>query len=151
MSKPFALQPLVDLAHQQNEASTRAFGLLNQKQQDAQHKLDTLQQYRKDYQLRLQQAVQDGMNQTNLHNFQNFIHRLDEAIAQQRTMLEHARRSAQAGRSDLQHSQRKMKSFDTLAQRHADNERIREAKLEQRQSDEYSGRFAAMKTTQHAD
>jgi hypothetical protein len=37
-----------------------------------------------------------------------------------------------------------MKSFDTLAKRHADGEMKLEAKADQRQQDEQSGRFSAM-------
>jgi len=145
MAKTFSLQPLVHLAQQQNEAATRKFGQLVQQQQAAQAKLDTLLQYRKDYQARLQEAVQNGMNQSDLRNFQDFILRLDEAIAQQRNANEYALSQVHAGRSELQEAQRKMKSFDTLAQRHVENEKKRAEKIEQRQQDEHTGRFAATK------
>ena len=86
MTKTFSLQPLVQLAQQKNDAATKKFGQLNKQQQAAQAKLDTLLQYRKDYQTRFQEAVQNGMNQSDLRNFQGFIQRLDEAIAQQRSI-----------------------------------------------------------------
>jgi flagellar FliJ protein len=145
MTKTFSLQPLVHLAQQQYEAATRKFGQLNQQQQAAQAKLDTLLQYRKDYQARFQEAEQNGMIQSELRNFQGFILRLDEAIAQQRNINEQACSLLQVGRSKLQEAQRKMKSFDTLAQRHIQNEKKLAAKSEQRQQDEHTGRFAAIK------
>ncbi len=145
MAKKFSLQPLVHLAQQQNDAATRKFGQLNQQQQAAQAKLDTLLQYRKDYQARFQEAEQNGMIQSELRNFQDFILRLDEAIAQQRNANEQARNLLQMGRSELHEAQRKMKSFDTLAQRHIENEKKLAAKSEQRQQDEHTGRFAAIK------
>ena len=145
MIKPFSLQPLVHLAQQKNDAATRKFGLLNQQQQVAQTKLDTLLQYRKDYQARFQEAAQNGMSQSDLRNFQNFIQRLDEAIAQQRNANEQALNSVQKGRNDLQDTQRKMKSFYTLEQRHLENEKKLAEKSEQRQQDEHTGRFAALK------
>ena len=151
MTKPFSLQPLVQLAQQKNDAATRKFGQLNQQQQAAQTKLDTLLQYRKDYQVRFQEAVQNGMNQADLRNFQNFIQRLDEAIAQQRNTNEQALNSVQMGRDNLRDTQRKMKSFETLEQRHLESEKKLAAKSEQRQQDEHTGRFAALKaaTTQN--
>ena len=145
MVKKFSLQPLVHLAQQQNEAATRKFGQLNQQQQAAQAKLDALLQYRKDYQARFQEAEQNGMNQAELRNFQGFILRLDEAIEQQRNTNELALNQLQIGRNELQEAQRKMKSFDTLAQRHIENEKKLEAKSEQRQQDEHTGRIAAIK------
>lgn len=144
MSKPFPLSPLVDLAHQKNEAATRKLGKLNQQQQNAQAKLAALQQYRREYQQQFQQAAQQGMSPMDMQNFQRFIERLDQAIRQQQDEIERARVSVQHGRKELLDSTRKMRSFDTLAQRHADNEKKIENKIEQRQSDEQSGRFAAM-------
>ena len=153
MARKFPLQPLVNLAQQQNDAAARKFGQLNQMQQAAQAKLDTLLQYHKDYQLRFQDAVQNGMNQTDLRNFQDFLLRLDEAIAQQRNALEYACEQARAGRAELLEAQRKMKSFDTLEQRHVEKEKKREEKLEQRLQDEHTGRVAAVKAAaaQHED
>ena len=106
MSKIFSMQPLVHLAHQQNDDATRKFGQLIQQQQAAQTKLNTLEQYREDYQTRLQQEIQNGINQINLRNFQNFIRRLDEAVTQQRNTLEQISRAIQAGRSELENAQR---------------------------------------------
>jgi flagellar FliJ protein len=145
MAKKFPLQPLVHLAQQQNDAATRKFGQLNQQQKAAQAKLDTLLQYRKDYQTRFQEAEQNGMNQSDLRNFQGFMFRLDEAIALQRNANEQACSMLQIGRHELQEAQRKMKSFDTLAQRHLDNEKKLAAKVEQRQQDEHTGRISAIK------
>jgi flagellar FliJ protein len=145
MSKIFSMQPLVHLAHQQNEDASRKFGQLIQQQEAAQTKLSTLEQYREDYQMRLQQDIQNGINQINLRNFQNFIRRLDEAVTQQRNVLEQFSRAMQTGRSELENAQRKMRSFDTLAQRHIEKERKLEGKLEQRQQDEHTGRHSARK------
>jgi flagellar FliJ protein len=151
MTKIFSLQPLVHLAQQKNEAATRKFGQLNQQQQAAQAKLDTLLQYRKDYQTRFQEAEQNGMSQSDLRNFQAFIQRLDEAITQQRNATELARNSVQVGRSELQDTQRKMKSFDALEQRHLESEKKLAAKSEQRLQDEHTGRISTIKaaTSQH--
>lgn len=145
MTKDFTLQPLVNLAHQKNDAAARKFGQLTQQQQIALAKLDTLLQYRKDYQARFRDAVQTGMSQPDLHNFQNFMLRLDEAIAQQQKAVEQAHNSVRAGRDELEDTQRKMKSFDTLAQRHFEHEKKLEAKSEQRLQDEHTGRHATLK------
>ena len=145
MIKPFSLQPLVHLSQQKNDAAAKKFGQLNRQQQAAQAKLDTLIQYRKDYQARFQEAVQSGMSQSDMCNFQNFIQRLDEAIAQQSDTNEQARNMVQTGRTELQDTQRNMKSFDTLAQRHMESEKKLEAKSEQRQQDEHTGRNATIK------
>ncbi|MFZ2161854.1 MAG: flagellar export protein FliJ [Sideroxyarcus sp.] len=148
MIKPFSLQPLVHLAQQKNDAATKKLGQLNRQHQTAQEKLDALQQYRKDYQLKFQEEAKRGMAPADMNNFQDFIGRLDQAIQQQTRVIEQAKVGVQSGRTELMDTTRKMKSFDTLAQRHADAEKKLEAKSEQRIQDEFTGRFAARRAAE---
>jgi flagellar FliJ protein len=148
MIKPFSLQPLVHLAQQKNDAATRKLGQLNQQNQTAQEKLDALQQYRKDYQVKFQEEGRNGMTPADMKNFQDFIGRLDQAIQQQTAVIEKTRTGVQNGRSELINTTRKMKSFDTLAQRHIEAEKKMEAKIEQRLQDEHTGRFAAYRAAE---
>lgn len=148
MAKPFPLQPLVHLAKQKNEAAIKNLGKLNKQQQSAQNKLAMLQQFRRDYQEKFQEAARNGMSPIDLRNFQDFIYRLDLAIEQQKNVAEHAALSVNTGLGELKAAQRKMQSFDTLAQRHIEVEKKREAKTEQKMQDEYSGRFAASKSAE---
>jgi flagellar FliJ protein len=148
MSKPFPLQPLVHLAKQKNDAAVKNMGKLNQQQQSARAKLETLQQFRRDYQDKFQEVARNGMAPNDLRNFQDFIYRLDQAIEQQKGVIEFSTHSVNAGRTELKETQRKMQSFDTLAQRHAEGEKILEAKAEQKIQDEHSGRFVAYRTAE---
>ncbi|MDP2804584.1 MAG: flagellar export protein FliJ [Gallionellaceae bacterium] len=145
MAKPFSLQPLVHLAKKQNDAAIKNLGHLNQQQKSAQDKLVMLQQFRRDYQLKLQELSQKGMSPVDLRNFQDFIYRLDKAIEQQQSTVNLSNYSVSVGQGELKEAKRKMQSFDTLALRHIEAERKLEAKAEQKTQDEYAGRFAAMK------
>lgn len=147
MSKPFSLQPLLHLAQQKSDAAAKKLGQLNQQQQVAQAKLDALLQYRRDYQLKFQEEAKTGMAPADMKNFQDFIARLDQAIAQQQGAIEKAKAGVQNGRNELMDATRKLKSFDTLAQRHVDAEKKKEAKNEQRTQDEMSGRLTAYRKT----
>jgi flagellar protein FliJ len=151
MSTPFSLQPLVHLAQQNNDAATKKLGQLNQQHQTAQEKLEALQQYRKDYQLKFQEEAKAGMSPVDMKNFQDFIGRLDQAIQQQTAVIEKTRNNVQTGRTELMDATRKMKSFDTLAQRHVDSEKKIEAKNEQRMQDEFTGRMTAYRTAEKND
>jgi flagellar FliJ protein len=148
MIKPFSLQPLVHLAQQRNDAATKKLGQLNRQHQTAQEKLDALQQYRKDYQLKFQEEAKHGMAPTDMKNFQDFIGRLDQAIQQQTAVIEKTKAGVQSGRTELMDTTRKMKSFDTLAQRHVDAEKKLESKSEQRMQDEHTGQFAARRAAE---
>ncbi len=143
MTKPFSLQPLMKLAQHQNDSATRRLGQLNKQQRSAQQNLDTLLEYRKDYQTRLQEATQNGMSQADLRNFQQFINKLDEAINQQLKLVEQSKASTQAGRNEFDITQRKLKSFDTLQQRHIEEQKKVAERSEQKTLDEHTGRMAA--------
>jgi len=145
MNKTFHLQPLLDLANMRNDSATRKLGQLNKQQHDTQTKLEVLQQYRRDYQDRLQTASKQGMNPALLRNFQEFIYKLDTAIAQQSHAVEQSKQSTLRGRGEFSTTQRKLKSFDTLQQRHVEEQLKVEAKQEQRAMDEHTGRFIAYK------
>jgi flagellar FliJ protein len=105
-----------------------------------------LQQFRTDYQEKFQEAIKNGMASVDLRNFQDFIYRLDQAIKQQEGVIELTTHSVNAGQAQLIETQRKVQSFDTLALRHLQAEKIREAKMEQKIQDEHSGRFAIHKS-----
>lgn len=143
MTKPFSLQALLNLSQQQNDLAMRNLGQLNQQQLSAQQMLDTLMEYRKDYQKRLQENTRGGMNPADLRNFQQFINKLDEAISQQIKAVEKSKSSTQVGRNEFDTTQRKLKSFDALQQRHIEKQNKIAVKKEQNILDEHSGRLAA--------
>lgn len=145
MTKPFRLQPLLNLAQINNESATRRLGELNKQQFDKQTQLETLLQYRRDYLARMQAASQQGMDPALLRNFQEFIYKLDAAIEQQLKAVEQSKVSTQIGRGEFAGTQRKLKSFDTLQQRHVLTEMKTEAKQEQKAMDEHTGRVTAYK------
>ncbi len=135
----------MNLAEHQNDAAAKRLGLLNQKKQGVQQNLDILQEYRKDYQNRLQESSQIGISPLDLHNFQQFINKLDEAISQQQKMVVQSEASIQAGRNEYDMTRRKLKSFDMLQQRHIEAQKKLEEKIEQKMLDEHSSRVAAFK------
>lgn len=149
MAKPFTLQPLVHLAQKKTDADTRTLGFLINNQQNAQNKLNMLQQYRKDYQEKMQSTQKDGMGLEDLRNFQDFIYRLDDAISQQSNVVEQAQAAVQNGRNELLKSKTRMNSFETLAQRHTMAEKKLADKIEQKAQDEHNGRRAAYNNTEH--
>lgn len=151
MARSFPLQPLQHLAKQKSDAAAKKLGQLNRNRQSAEGKLEMLQQYRRDYLDKMRQAELAGMDLQDLRNYREFIYRLDEAIAQQHTVVEQAHKSVSYGQGELMETQRRMKSFDALAQRHLDAENKKEAKREQKIQDEHSSRRAAFRNAEHND
>ncbi|MDZ4200619.1 MAG: flagellar export protein FliJ [Gallionella sp.] len=145
MSKNFSLQTLMNLAQHQTDTAIRKLGELNRLEKSVQEKLDMLMEYRKDYQSRLQVASQNGMDPAGLRNFQQFIYKIDAAIEQQRRALTQSQASTQRGRTEFDSTQRKLKSYDTLKQRHIVTQQKVAEKSEQRAQDEHTGRASARK------
>lgn len=140
MTNQFSLQSLLDLAQHQNDSATHKLGQLYMLQHNAQSKLETLQQYRKEYQERLQESTRNGIEPAELRNFQEFINKLDEAISQQLKQVGQSNASAQVGRGEFDSAQRKLKSFDLLQQRHIETQKKVANKYEQAALDEHTGR-----------
>lgn len=140
MTQAFSLQPLLDLMQTRADEATRKLGQLIAAEQSQRSRLQMLEQYRDEYAQRMLEATADGITRLILLNYQAFLARIDEAIAQQRTAVENSERSTKAGKNQWQDQNKQLKAIDTLSQRHDARERYRENKQEQKLQDEFSTR-----------
>jgi flagellar FliJ protein len=136
MSKLFPLQILLDLAQEKSDEAASQLGVINGHDRAMQERLRLLLQYRDEYSARFTTEAQLGMGSAGWKNFHEFIDAIDAAIDQQREVAADARRKVAAGQSQWQAQQRKLKSFDTLSQRHHSLEQSNEARLEQKEQDD---------------
>ena len=140
MTKPFALQTVLDLMQIRADEATRNLARLIGIEKDAKAKLEMLQQYRDEYATRFRESAQNGLSQREWHNFQQFLNRLDEAIDSQRKTVTAQIKNTAAGQTQWQQQRKKLKAFDTLSERHFANETAREMKKEQKVQDEFAAR-----------
>jgi flagellar protein FliJ len=133
-----SLKMLLGLAQNRSDAAAKRLGELNFQGQEAEQKLRLLLGYRQDYQVRFQESAKNGIDQAGWRNFREFMGKLDSAIAEQRKAVASSQNRMQAGRTDWHVQQRQLKSYDTLSQRLARAESVREVKREQREQDEQS-------------
>lgn len=140
MTKPFHLQPLLDLANERLDEATRVLGELISGEGECQRKLEALEQYRAEYQARFQEAAGQGMGPDAWRNFAAFLGRIDEAIAAQRAELERSRQATADGQQAWLDQRTKVKAFDALAQRHQAIQDRRTRRDEQRLSDEHAAK-----------
>ncbi len=140
MRKPFPLQTVLELMQARSDEATQKLARLIANERDAKTKLDLLSNYRSDYALRFRQAAQNGLGQREWHNYQEFLNRLDEAIElQMQAVAQHERHTA-AGQRHWQEQRKKLKAFDTLADRHSASEAYKEEKRDQKVQDELAVR-----------
>jgi len=140
MAKPFPLQTLLDLAQEGSDAAAAQLGVVNGHERDMHRRLQVLLDYRREYAERLTRVTQSGMHSVGLLNFREFIDTIDTAIEMQRELLANAKREVETGQQHWHLQQRKLKSFDTLSQRHYSAERKSEARQEQRDHDDFAMR-----------
>jgi flagellar FliJ protein len=140
MSKPFQLQPLLDLSNLRLDEATRQLGRLIAGEQEASQRHELLVQYREEYQTRFLSAAGNGLGPDAWRNYQLFLGRLDQAINQARALVESSKQRTAIGQKNWLEKRGKVKAFDTLAQRHSLRVATAEARIEQKLSDEHAAR-----------
>ena len=138
MPRRFHLQSLLDLAQNHTEAAARRLNQLKGKWNEAEEKLNQLISFREEYRQRYQNAASLGMSMTALRDYQAFLGKLEAAITQQAEEVQQCRKRWEAGQTAWQVQKRKLSAYDTLSKRHQTAEMRREAKIEQRDQDEFS-------------
>ncbi len=140
MTQSFSLQPLLELMQTRTDEATRHLGKLIAAEQNAKSRLQMLEQYREEYAQRLREATAQGITRTVLHNYQDFLARIDQAIAQQSGAVLQSEQSTARGQDHWNEQNKKLKAIDTLSVRHETRERQRSGKQEQKLQDEFSSR-----------
>lgn len=140
MAQPFTLQPLLEIMQTRTDEATRKLGQLIAAEQSQRSRLQMLEQYREEYAQRMRQATAEGITRLVLHNYQDFLGRIDEAIEQQRIAVRNSEDSTKAGQEQWKSQNKQLKAIDTLSQRHDARERYRESKQDQKLQDEFSTR-----------
>lgn len=134
-----AANPLDTLIEQSRDARDRAGQVLARDRRTEQltaQQLDTLQGYRHEYHRKLHAALMAGMNVGELNNYQRFMQSLDVAIGNAGVRLKQDGNKVTTSKQQWRARQQQLSSYDTLASRRAAREQARQARQEQRRSDE---------------
>jgi len=140
MAQLSALDTLIELATKQSDDAAKRLGKAVRAGDDAQQKLQLLMQYRDDYAARLRSSAATGLTASGYRNFQMFLDKLDDAIASQQRAVQDAQRRVNNERNAWQSSERKRMSYDTLATRAMNAQLLKQARREQKQTDEFAAR-----------
>ncbi|HQR05012.1 MAG: flagellar export protein FliJ [Proteobacteria bacterium] len=140
MSQVFPLQILLDLSQNHLDEATRRLGELVTGEQQAKQRLEMLVQYRSEYRTRFQEAARDGLDYGQLRNYQSFLLRLDDAIAQASRLMEQASLHTSTGRQEWLDRSSRVRAFDTLADHHKTKCQQAERRQEQKIQDGHAAR-----------
>ncbi|WP_303785372.1 flagellar export protein FliJ [Azovibrio restrictus] len=140
MNRKFPLQPLLELMRDRTDEATRRLGQLVAAEQSARSRLQLLQDYRREYLQKFQEAQTQGLTLLAWQNYQDFLAKIDEAIRTQMEQVELSARNTQQGQEHWQTQNRKLKAIDTLAIRHQGKLQQQENRQEQKLMDEFASR-----------
>ena len=138
MSKPFPLKTLLNLAQERSDAAAAQLGLVNGHARDTRNRLELLLDYHREYSNRLVSDAKLGIGSVGWLNFRQFIETIDAAIEKQRELVAAAEQQVEAAKLHWHAEQGRLRSFETLEQRHHREQRVVEAKLEQKEQDNFA-------------
>ena len=127
---------LIDVASEAVDAAARTMQQAAKERDNAKEQLELLHSYRLDYAQRLVHSGEGGLTATNYLNFQRFLATLDDAISQQNSIVAHSESRLEKGRQQWYEEKRRLGAFETLQTRQIQQLAAREARREQRASDE---------------
>jgi len=140
MKRSKRLKPVVRVAESREQQAARALGEAQTRLAQAKQQLEELCQYRADYGRRLQQAGASGMGAARLDDYQQFLHKLGQAIEQQTRTIAQAAREVEERRSQWYILRGKVRMLDTVVCRYQDAEERQALRKEQQEQDERAQR-----------
>jgi flagellar protein FliJ len=112
---------------------------------EMQQKLVALERYRSEYEAGFAARAGGGVDVVGMRDFQTFLARLGEALAQQRELVTLAQRALEAERSHWREAAQRAHVVETLAERWQSEEMRAEDRRDQQESDELSQQRATVK------
>lgn len=112
---------------------------------EMQQKLQALEKYRSEYEAGFATRAGGGVDVIGMRDFQTFLARLGEALAQQRELVALARKALDAERSHWREAAQRQHVVETLAERWQGEETRAANRRDQNESDELSRQLAAAK------
>lgn len=136
MSTKPALNLLIDVANEAVDDAAKAIQKAATERDKAKEQLEMLHAYRLDYAQRLQENTQGGVTASNYLNFRRFLNTLDDAISQQNSIVAQSESRLEAGRRQWYAEKRRLGAYEALDTRQRQQQALRDARREQRASDE---------------
>jgi flagellar FliJ protein len=140
MAQPFRLQSVLAVTDQRLDAATAELRRLRARLDQERDRYDQLQGFNAEYAAGLQQALRGGLEAHRLRDYRHFLDKLSRAIATQAAELQRCERAWEEGLRRWQELRQRQQALEVLRTRHLTAETQREARIEQKQHDEFARR-----------
>lgn len=138
MTRSGRMEPIADLARDRESRAALQLGKSRQALQVQERQLEELIQFQREYQERFQVLGQGGINIQRLNEYRRFNDRLNEAIRQQRGVLEEYRRRLEHENRNWSEASTRRQALEKTMDRFRSEEAIHAGRIEQRDADEYA-------------
>lgn len=134
------IQPIVELAENREMDAARKLGQARKLLERHQQRLTELVTYRQEYSRHFDQSRGGRMGVMKLNEYRMFLSRLDEAVRQQRELVEQAQRECDQSRQGWLQTRTRSQALDKVKDRYLGEERREAERIEQKITDEHAGR-----------
>jgi flagellar FliJ protein len=134
------LEAVRELAQRRTEGAANDLRGQADRLRAAERKLEQLRQYAAEYRLSRSAALTRGLTAARLREYDVFLARLQEAMQSQALEVDRAQATWEAARLRWVEAHRREKAMDALAERHADEEQLRENRRDRKEQDEFASR-----------
>lgn len=132
------LRPVVAMARESEQTAARALAEASSRVAAAEQKLLELAAYRDEYLDGLRYKTQAGLGAMQMQDYQVFLGRLDEAIHQQRLVLDSLQVDADHARATWMQEKQRLGALDKLTDRHLRKEQEDCDRHEQAETNEHA-------------
>lgn len=136
------MQPIAQIAEQKQQQAVQIYVAAQQSVVDAQLQLEQLVEYRLEYSAG---RVNMQMNIQQLRDYQLFLDKLNKSIDQAREQIQQRKLSCEKQRLLWLKSRTRSKALDSVIAKYQQQEAIIEARIEQKEQDEFASRIASRK------
>jgi flagellar FliJ protein len=138
MAAPFRLQTVLELAGRRLDVATAELQKLRARLQQAQDKLEQLEAYRSEYEVALTAALREGLPADRLRDFRAFMAKLARAIEGQGIETQRCRQAWEEEHKRWLRLRSRQQALQVLRERHERSESLRDARVDQKQQDEFA-------------
>ena len=142
MTRSERMAPVQQVLEQGEKTRARELGQGQQRLSEAEAKLAELKTYHGEYLVTYRKRAEDGTHVTKLRDFQAFLARLEQAMAQQEKVVAQARDAVQNHRQNWQGAARQVRAVESVVDRWRSIEVRAGERREQKDTDERAQRAA---------
>ena len=138
MKSSIKLRPVVRVAEQREQSAASQLGGSMRQLESQQKQLDELIAYRAKYEQSYLAATQTGLSVAQVRDFQIFLTRLDNAITQQRQVVQGSNQEKEDSQANWQDARGHSKMINKVVETRQQAERQQDNSRDQRESDDRS-------------